>query len=71
MSNDRKDLVEDNFINVNEYLPNISMKVKWIYVDGIKDIGWYNKETDDFYTIDPCSNSKEITHWKPFKTNQS
>lgn len=45
-------------------LPAISMKVEWMCEDGTKDVGFYNKEQDEFMGWDLLSKSF-ITHWKP------
>lgn len=40
------------------------MKVKWLCVDGKKDVGWYDSKKNEFLTFDPVTIS-DITHWVP------
>ena len=49
-----------------EQLPTGSMKVKWLYKDGVEDVGFYYSEKKEFASWDLPS-EKPITHWKPLE----
>ena len=51
-------------IDVNIALPIKNMKVEWLCEDGIKDVGFFYKNTETFASIDLRSKIG-ITHWKP------
>lgn len=55
---------KENWIPVDTP-PYKSMKVKWLYDDGIEDVGFYNASIKCFGSIDLRSQNK-ITYWMPF-----
>ena len=58
------------WIDINDQLPERSMKVRWKCCDGIKDIGFYFKDRDTFASVDLRTEST-ITHWNPFEASIS
>jgi hypothetical protein len=66
MKNETKnELITEGWVDVDDKLPEKSMKVQWLCEDGKIDYGFYYHESKQFATWDLIS-EKPITHWMPF-----